>query len=198
MNKNKKKFKSIVIASHNSGKINEMLPFLKRLNLKIYLAKDFKLNEPKEDGLTFSENALKKSRYVNQKTKKISIADDSGLVIPILNGKPGIFSSRWAGKNKNFNIAMEKIHGMLFKKDVNAYYISVLAISWSKKKENIFIGKIFGKLIWPPRGSLGFGYDPMFVPNGYNKTFGEIPNKIKNKISHRAMAFNKFFKFLLN
>ena len=191
MGKNIKKKSSIVIASHNSGKIREMLPFVKKLNAKIYFAKDFKLKEPKEDGSSFIENALKKSRYVNKKTKQISIADDSGLVIPALQGKPGIFSARWAGKEKDFNQAMSKISNLLYKRRTNAYYISVLAMSWNKKKEKIFIGKIFGTIIWPPRGNLGFGYDPIFIPKGYNKTFGELSNKIKNNISHRAMDFKK-------
>ena len=195
MDKNIKK-NSIVIASHNPGKIREMLPFLKKLNTKIYFAKDFKLREPKENGPNFTENALKKSRYVNNKTKKISIADDSGLVIPALQGKPGIFSSRWAGKKKNFNQAMKKVNSLLYKKKTNAYYISVLAISWNKKREKIFIGKIFGSIIWPPRGNLGFGYDPIFIPKGYNKTFGELSNKIKNNISHRVIAFKKLLNFL--
>jgi XTP/dITP diphosphohydrolase len=195
MDKNIKK-NSIVIASHNPGKIREMLPFVKKLNNKIYFAKDFKLKEPKEDGSNFIENALKKSRYVNNKTKKISIADDSGLVIPALQGKPGIFSSRWAGKKKDFNQAMKKVNSLLYKKKTNAYYISVLAISWNKKREKIFIGKIFGSIIWPPRGNLGFGYDPIFIPKGYNKTFGELSNKIKNNISHRVIAFKKLLNFL--
>ena len=195
MVKNKKKINSIVIASHNSGKIKEMIPFIKKLNTKIYLAKDFKLKEPKEDGSNFVENALKKSRYVHNKTKKISIADDSGLVITSLKGKPGIFSARWAGKKKDFNQAMKKVHNMLYKKKTNAYYISVLAVSWSKKKEKVFVGKIFGSIIWPPKGNLGFGYDPIFIPGGYDKTFGELSNKIKNKISHRVIAFKKLLNF---
>ena len=195
MDKNIKK-NSIVIASHNPGKIREMLPFVKKLNNKIYFAKDFKLKEPKEDGSNFIENALKKSRYVNNKTKKISIADDSGLVIPALQGKPGIFSSRWAGKKKDFNQSMKKVNILLYKKKTNAYYISVLAISWNKKREKIFIGKIFGSIIWPPRGNLGFGYDPIFIPKGYNKTFGELSNKIKNNISHRVIAFKKLLNFI--
>jgi len=196
MGKNKKKINSIVIASQNPGKIKEMLPFIKKLNTKIYFAKDFKLKEPKEDGSNFVENALKKSRYVNNKTKKVSIADDSGLVIPSLQGKPGIFSSRWAGEKKDFNRAMKKVNNLLYKKKTNAYYISVLAISWNKKKEEIFIGKIFGSLTWPPRGNLGFGYDPIFIPKGYSKTFGELSNKVKNNISHRVIAFKKLLNFL--
>ena len=119
MIKNIKKISSIVIASHNPGKIREMLPFIKKLNTKIYFAKDFKLKEPKEDGSNFVENALKKSRYVNNKTKKVSIADDSGLVIPSLQGKPGIVSSRWAGKEKKFDRAMKKVKGLLHKKKNN-------------------------------------------------------------------------------
>ena len=196
MGKNKKKINSIVIASQNPGKIKEMLPFIKKLNTKIYFAKDFKLKEPKEDGSNFVENALKKSRYVNNKTKKVSIADDSGLVIPSLQGKPGVFSARWAGEKKDFNQAMKKVNNMLYKKKTNAYYISVLAISWNKKKEEIFIGKIFGSLTWPPRGNLGFGYDPIFIPKGYSKTFGELSNKVKNNISHRVIAFKKLLNFL--
>ena len=196
MGKNKKKINSIVIASQNPGKIKEMLPFIKKLNTKIYFAKDFKLKEPKEDGSNFVENALKKSRYVNNKTKKVSIADDSGLVIPSLQGKPGVFSARWAGEKKDFNRAMKKVNNMLYKKKTNAYYISVLAISWNKKKEEIFIGKIFGSLTWPPRGNLGFGYDPIFIPKGYSKTFGELSNKVKNNISHRVIAFKKLLNFL--
>ena len=196
MGKNKKKINSIVIASQNPGKIKEMLPFIKKLNTKIYFAKDFKLKEPKEDGSNFVENALKKSRYVNNKTKKVSIADDSGLVIPSLQGKPGIFSARWAGEKKDFNRAIKKVNNMLYKKKTNAYYISVLAISWNKKKEEIFIGKIFGSLTWPPRGNLGFGYDPIFIPKGYSKTFGELSNKVKNNISHRVIAFKKLLNFL--
>ena len=196
MGKNKKKINSIVIASQNPGKIKEMLPFIKKLNTKIYFAKDFKLKEPKEDGSNFVENALKKSRYVNNKTKKVSIADDSGLVIPSLQGKPGVFSARWAGEKKDFNRAMKKVNNRLYKKKTNAYYISVLAISWNKKKEEIFIGKIFGSLTWPPRGNLGFGYDPIFIPKGYSKTFGELSNKVKNNISHRVIAFKKLLNFL--
>ena len=196
MGKNKKKINSIVIASQNPGKIKEMLPFIKKLNTKIYFAKDFKLKEPKEDGSNFVENALKKSRYVNNKTKKVSIADDSGLVIPSLQGKPGIFSARWAGEKKDFNRAMKKVNNLLYKKKTNAYYISVLAITWNKKKEEIFIGKIFGSLTWPPRGNLGFGYDPIFIPKGYSKTFGELSNKIKSNISHRVIAFKKLLNFL--
>ena len=196
MGKNKKKINSIVIASQNPGKIKEMLPFIKKLNTKIYFAKDFKLKEPKEDGSNFVENALKKSRYVNNKTKKVSIADDSGLVIPSLQGKPGVFSARWAGEKKDFNRAMKKINNLFYKKKTNAYYISVLAISWNKKKEEIFIGKIFGSLTWPPRGNLGFGYDPIFIPKGYSKTFGELSNKVKNNISHRVIAFKKLLNFL--
>jgi len=196
MSRNKKKINSIVIASQNPGKIKEMLPFIKKLNTKIYFAKDFKLKEPKEDGSNFVENALKKSRYVNNKTKKVSIADDSGLVIPSLQGKPGVFSARWAGEKKDFNRAMKKVNNLLYKKKTNAYYISVLAISWNKKKEEIFIGKIFGSLTWPPRGNLGFGYDPIFIPKGYSKTFGELSNKVKNNISHRVIAFKKLLNFL--
>ncbi len=192
--KKNNKINSIVIASHNQGKIKEMLPFVKKISNTIHCANDFNLKEPIEDGNTFIENALKKSRYVNSKTKKISIADDSGLVIPSLQGKPGIYSSRWAGEKKDFKLAMKKIHQLLYKKKTNAYYISVLAISWDRNKEKTFIGKIFGYITWPPKGNSGFGYDPIFVPNGYNKTFGQLSKIVKNKISHRVVAFKKLLK----
>ena len=136
MGKNKKKINSIVIASQNPGKIKEMLPFIKKLNTKIYFAKDFKLKEPKEDGSNFVENALKKSRYVNNKTKKVSIADDSGLVIPSLQGKPGIFSSRWAGEKKDFNRAMKKVNNLLYKKkQMLITYLYLLFLGIKKKKK---------------------------------------------------------------
>ena len=189
------KKKTIVIGSYNPGKIKEMTYYLKKTNFKILLAENFKLNKPEENGQTFEKNALIKARYVNKKTKKIAIADDSGLVIPILQGRPGIYSARLAGKNKDFNFAMKKVHNLLFKKKINAYYISVLAISWNRKKEKTFTGKIFGKLIWPPRGKLGFGYDPIFMPNGYSKTFGEIEYSEKIKIDHRAKAFLKISNY---
>ena len=189
------KNKKIVIASHNIGKIKEMEFYLKK-NFNIYLAKDFNIKEPKEYGKTFKANALIKARYVNKKTKKLSIADDSGLVVPILQGQPGIYSSRLAGSKKDFNYAMKKIGELVYKKKTNAYYISVLAIVYNKKKEKTFTGKIFGTLVWPPRGKLGFGYDPIFVPFGYKKTFGEIGQNVKNKISHRALAFKKFIKYI--
>ena len=188
--------KNIVIASHNLGKVREMAFFLKKLNFNILLAKNFNLKEPKENGKTFKSNALIKARYVNRRTKKISIADDSGLVVPLLKGEPGIFSARWAGENKDFRIAMKKLQNKMYKKEMNAYYISALAISWGKNKEKVFVGKIFGKIIWTPRGNLGFGYDPMFVPRSFDKTFGEIENKIKNKISHRAIVFRKFISYM--
>tara|TARA_B100001013_G_scaffold342784_2_gene269324 strand:+ start:48 stop:626 length:579 start_codon:yes stop_codon:yes gene_type:complete len=190
------KKKTIIVASHNPGKIKEMEYYLKKINFNVLKAKEFKLTEPEENGKTFEENALIKSRYVNKKTEKIAISDDSGLVIPILQGYPGIFSSRLAGKNKNFEYAMENLNKLIFKKETIAYYISVLAISWKRNKEKTFTGKIFGKLIWPPRGNFGFGYDPIFVPNGYNKTFGEIKHNIKKRISHRAIAFKKLINFL--
>ena len=113
----------------------------------------------------------------------------------MLQGKPGIFSSRWAGKEKDFNKAMKKVNYLLYKKKTNAYYISVLAISWNKRKEKIFTGKIFGSILWPPRGNLGFGYDPIFIPKGYNKSFGEMVPKLKMSIDHRYKAYLQIKNF---
>ena len=190
----KKKILKLLIGSNNQGKLKEIRDLLPK-NILVYTPKNFNLKSPKEIGKSFLENSLIKARFFSNKTKMVTLADDSGLEIDILNGAPGIYSSRWAGKKKDFNQAMKKVHNMLYKKKTNAYYISVLAVSWSKKKEKVFVGKIFGSIIWPPKGNLGFGYDPIFIPGGYDKTFGELSNKIKNKISHRVIAFKKLLNF---
>jgi XTP/dITP diphosphohydrolase len=132
-----------------------------------------------------------KAHAAAKTTGLAALADDSGLVVPELGGAPGIFSARWAGPTKDFSIAMARVHRELDDKNRGASFVSVLALVWPDGEEALFRGEIAGRLIWPPRGDNGFGYDPMFVPDGYSHTFGELPSETKYAIDHRARAFAK-------
>lgn len=182
----------VVIASHNKGKILEIKQLLKNTKSKFISITDFTKNAPKENGNTFIENALIKARYSNKISGLCSIADDSGLCINALNGKPGIFSSRYAGKNSNFEEAIKKIENKLLgKKDKSAYFVCALAIVINGSKEYSFEGKINGRLAFPPKGESGFGYDPIFIPTGENLTFAEMDLVKKDSMSHRFQAYKK-------
>ena len=186
--------KKLVIASHNKGKIVEITGLLAPLNIEILSARDFDLEEPEENGATFEENALIKSTYVTQKTGLPSISDDSGICFYDLDGKPGIYSARWAGLNKDFNLAMSKINDAIKEKknpNYECYFICSLSISWPDKYDVTVSGQVNGKFTWPPKGDKGFGYDPIFKPLGYDITFAEMDPLFKHKISHRSIAFNK-------
>ena len=186
--------KQLVIASHNKGKIIEITDLLAPLNIEILSAYDFGLEEPEENGLTFEENALIKSAFVTQKTKLPSISDDSGICFYDLDGEPGIYSARWAGSNKNFSLAMSKINEAIKEKKNPTYechFICSLSISWPDKYDVTVSGQVNGKFTWPPKGDKGFGYDPIFKPQGYDLTFAEMDPIFKHKISHRSLAFNK-------
>ena len=185
----------IVIASHNNGKIIEIKDIFKPFKYEILSSKDFNLTEPKETGSTFKENALLKSLYTAKKTGLVSLSDDSGLCINFLNGDPGIYSARLAGKNKDFNVAMN-ILGEKMKKASNkkCKFVCALSLCWPNGFHITVKGEIFGDFIWPPKGDLGFGYDPIFQPFGMTKTFGEIMPRLKHKISHRFVAFEKLKK----
>lgn len=193
------KEKKLVVASHNSGKLVEIQDLLKDLDIEILSAKGFNLDEPVETGKTFIENAILKAEYVFKKTNLPTLADDSGLCVNALNGEPGIYSARWAGENKDFNWAMNKVNDKLCSLgnlDRTAYFICVMALIVPSHEPIVFEGKVEGQLVWPVKGSNGFGFDPMFVPKGYDKTFGELDSNIKQKISHRANALLKMKKFL--
>ena len=184
----------IVIASHNKGKVKEIEVLLKPLKVDILSADDFNLNEPIENGLTFEENALIKSSYVSKNTGIPSLSDDSGICFCDLNNEPGIFSARWAGEGKDFNLAMSKINESIKKLETPSYdcfFVCALSISWPNGDNVTVSGKIDGKFSWPPKGNFGFGYDPIFKPLGYNLTFGEMDPEFKHSISHRALAFKK-------
>tara|TARA_B100000686_G_scaffold350941_1_gene448296 strand:- start:27 stop:659 length:633 start_codon:yes stop_codon:yes gene_type:complete len=182
----------LVIASHNSGKIIELEQLLASWPITPISAQSLNLPEPEETGLTFSANAKLKSDASAKVANLPAIADDSGLVVEALGGKPGIYSARWAGKDKNFFNAMARIHSEIGKDpNRNAKFVCALALSWPDGHCEIFEGTVSGRLVWPPRGNNGFGYDPMFVPDDSSKTFGECKPTEKYLRSHRILAFNK-------
>ncbi len=197
-----KKFFEILIGSNNSGKIREIRDLLPK-RLKIYTTKNFKLSSPKETGKTFSKNSLIKAQYFSKKTGKICIADDSGLEIDILNKAPGIYSARWGGKKNNFNLAINKVFRKLHladkewkKKKIKARFICAITIYGPKVITRSVVGKVEGRISPVKKGLFGFGYDPIFIPNKKNITFGQMKAKDKYKIDHRYKAFKKIRKFL--
>ena len=195
--------KKVIVASHNSGKVREIKSLLKPYSFTIQSASDLKIKEPKETGKNFIENAILKAKFVSKKSGCIALADDSGLCINLLDGEPGIYSARWAGKSKDFKIAIKKIEKKLIKLDPNSnikyrsHFCCALALSFPNGQTISFQGKVYGQLQFPAKGLNGFGYDPIFVPNGYKKTFGEMNYAYKERISHRQKAFKKLKKYLL-
>ena len=199
-----KKIKKILIGTNNNGKLKEIRDLLPK-NIKTVSISTFKLKSPKEDGKTFEENSLIKSRYFSQRTKLVCLADDSGLEIDILDKKPGIYSARWGGKNSDFKKAIKKVFKELNKKDKNwkkkkikARFVCALSISFFNKKIASVLGKVEGHISSKPKGKNGFGYDPIFIPIDKKKTFGEMLPRQKHKIDHRSKAFKKIKKFLLH
>tara|TARA_B100000902_G_C27268607_1_gene895042 strand:- start:786 stop:1388 length:603 start_codon:yes stop_codon:yes gene_type:complete len=197
-----KKISEILIGSNNSGKVREIKDLLPK-KIKIYTTKDFNLSSPKETGKTFLKNSLIKAKYFSKKTGKICIADDSGLEIDILNKAPGIYSARWGGKKNNFNLAIKKVYKKLElidkewrKKKIKSRFVCAITIYGPKIKTKSAIGKVEGRISSIKKGSFGFGYDPIFIPDNYKITFGEMNPKNKYKIDHRSKAFKKIKKFL--
>ena len=197
-----KKIKKLLIGTNNKGKLREIRDLLPKY-IKTYSTARFKLKSPKENGKTFKQNSLIKSKYFSKKTNLICLADDSGLEIDLLNKKPGIHSSRWGGKNSNFNVAIKKVFKELDKKNKNwknkkikARFICALSISYLNKKIVCVLGKVEGYISDKPKGKNGFGYDPIFIPLRKRKTFGEIKPSQKYKMDHRYQAFKKIRKFL--
>lgn len=186
----------LLIASKNEGKVVEIKELLSDFNVEVLSAVDVDAEEPEETGETFIENAELKARYYGEKTGLPALADDSGLAVEALGGMPGIYSARWAGPNKDFKSAMKRIKTELGKTDnKKAKFVCALSLYNPKTKEIYsFEGVVEGNLTFPPKGSKGFGYDPIFIPNGYNKTFAEISHEDKQRVSHRARAFEKFIK----
>ena len=188
----------VVIATHNPGKLREIDDLVAPYGIEVVSAGALGLPEPEETGTTFEANAALKAHAAAQAAKLPALADDSGVAVTALNGDPGIYSARWAGPNKDFSDAMQRVHDALgAATDRSAAFISVLALAWPDGHLERFEGKIDGTLVWPPRGARGFGYDPMFVPTGGTQTFGEMEPAAKHAISHRAVAFRKLVAALL-
>jgi len=181
----------LVIASHNAGKVREIGELLAPYGVDAVSAAELGLPEPEETGATFVENAMLKAREAAFGARLASLADDSGLVVPALGGAPGIHSARWAGEAHDFDAAMKRVHDELGGKNRAARFVAALALCWPDGHCEVFEGKVDGTLVWPPRGHKGFGYDPMFVPAGGSETFGEMDQRRKHDISHRADAFRK-------
>ncbi len=181
----------IVIASHNRGKVRELALLIEPFGIAAIPAGVLGLAEPEESGETFEENAGLKARAAATASGIAALADDSGLVVPELSGMPGIHSARWAGEKRDFRIAMERVHRELGNRDRSARFVAVLSLAWPDGHTECFRGEVAGRLVWPPRGERGFGYDPIFVPEGGTLTFGEMAPAEKHRISHRARAFEK-------
>ncbi|MDC0585860.1 RdgB/HAM1 family non-canonical purine NTP pyrophosphatase [Candidatus Pelagibacter sp.] len=197
-----KKISKLLIGTNNKGKYSEIRALLPKY-IKTHSTGDFKLRSPKEDGLSFEENSIIKSKYFSKKTKLICLADDSGLEIDILNKDPGVYSARWGGRDGNFNKAIKRVYRELFKKDKNwkkkkikARFVCALSIHDLNKKIISVVGKVEGYISNEPRGKNGFGYDPIFIAKNKKKTFGEIKSSEKYRIDHRFNAFKKIKKLL--
>ena len=197
-----KKISKLLIGTNNKGKYKEITDLLPKY-IKTYSTSEFKLKSPREDGLTFTENSIIKSKHFSKKTKLICLADDSGLEIDILDKRPGIYSARWGGKKGNFKKAINRVYKELSKKDKNwknkkvkARFICSLSICYLDKKITSVLGKVEGYISSKPKGKNGFGYDPIFIPKNKRKTFGEMSSLQKYKIDHRFVAFKKIRKFL--
>ena len=196
-----KKISKILIGTNNRGKLREIANLLPK-KVKVFSTKDFNLKSPNETGKTFKSNALIKAKYFSKKTNLICLSDDSGLEIDVLKKKPGIYSARWGGKKSDFNKAMQRVYKELDKKDkkwrtkkVSARFICALVIYWPNRKKIYSVGKVSGKISKTKKGKNGFGYDPIFIPNGHKRTFAEMSKRYKYKIDHRAKAFKKIKRF---
>ena len=182
----------LVLATHNPGKVREIGDLVAPFGTEVVSAGDLGLPEPEETGDTFLANADLKARASALGANLPALADDSGLVVPALDGAPGLHSARWAGPERDFMFAMGKVEeGLKGKDDRSAHFVSVLALCWPDGHCETFEGFVHGHMVWPPRGTQGFGYDPAFVPDGYDITFGEMEPAEKHRISHRAVAFKK-------
>jgi XTP/dITP diphosphohydrolase len=187
----------LVVASHNPGKVKEINELLGPYGVEAVSAGTLGLPEPEETGTTFEANAQLKSEAATKGSGLAALADDSGLCVDALNGDPGIYSARWAGPSKDFALAMRNVEeklqaaGAAMPERRKAHFVSVLSVAWPDGHVENFEGKVHGTLVWPPRGKRGFGYDPMFLPDGRQETFGEMDPDAKHEISHRAVAFRK-------
>ncbi|MEK9924263.1 MAG: RdgB/HAM1 family non-canonical purine NTP pyrophosphatase, partial [Alphaproteobacteria bacterium] len=182
---------------HNQGKLREIKELLADRQIEVLSAAALGLDEPEETETSFTGNARLKARAAAQATSLPALADDSGLVVEALNGDPGIYSARWAGPEKDFAMAMQLVEQKLAESgsdDRRAHFICSLSLVWPEGFDVTFEGRVDGTLVWPPRGSNGFGYDPMFIADGYDQTFGEMDPALKHAIGHRADAFDQLLR----
>ncbi len=197
----------LVIATHNAGKLKEMRALLAPYGIDAVSAGELGLPEPEENGTTFAENALLKAHAAAQASGLPALADDSGLCVAALDNAPGVYTADWAERmpyegpaGRDWYMAMGKVEGKLAEMgpdtDRSAYFISTLALVWPDGEEAVFEGRAQGRLIWPPRGTMGFGYDPVFVPAGYEQSFAELQPTEKLSINHRTKAFEKLTAIL--
>jgi XTP/dITP diphosphohydrolase len=185
----------LVVASHNGGKVREIRALLAPFGLVTLGAEELGLPEPEETGESFAANAVLKAQAASETSGLPALADDSGLCVDALDGAPGIYSARWAGPDKDFRAAMRRIEDALAgSPQKNAHFVCALALAIPGAATEVFEGRVFGALVFPPRGDKGFGYDPIFVPEGHRQTFGEMEQAAKHAISHRARAFEKFVR----
>lgn len=191
----------LVIASHNDGKIREIKELVEPFGIEPVSAKKLGLADPEETGKTFAANAILKARAAAAGAGLPALADDSGLAVAALGGDPGVYSARWAGEPRDFGRAMEKVEAALKEKgarDFSARFVCALCLAWPDGEEVVFEGEVRGRLVFPPRGDKGFGYDPVFVPDGHDVTFAQMPPARKHAMSHRADAFRKLKKACLD
>jgi XTP/dITP diphosphohydrolase len=182
----------LIVATHNPGKLKEIGELLAPFGIAVVGAQRLGLPEPEETGTSFEANAELKALAAAEASKLPALADDSGLVVLALGGAPGIYSARWAGPDKNFDRAMALVEERLAgAPDRRAYFVAALALAWPDGHIETFRGEVHGSLVWPARGTKGFGYDPIFLPKGGDLTFGEMTPAAKHAISHRADAFKK-------
>jgi XTP/dITP diphosphohydrolase len=203
------KGQKLVVASHNKGKVREIDALLRPYGLEAISAGALNLPEPDETETMFAGNARLKARAAADAANLPAIADDSGLAVDVLDGAPGIFTARWTGPTKSDMVGMERIErelqlrGATTPRQRRAHFVCALCVSWPKSDpkfpghDAIFEGRAFGTLVWPPRGTRGFGYDPMFLGDGMTGTYGEIEPELKHQVSHRAEAFRKLEAALL-
>ena len=191
----------LIVASHNAGKVREIAALLGPLGIEAVGASALGLAEPEETGDTFIANAALKARAAAEASAEPALADDSGLAVPALDGAPGIYSARWAGPSKDFRVAMDRIATELAARGQEtvgtvAYFVCALSLGWPDGHCETVEGRVDGTLTFPPRGPYGFGYDPIFVPDGHGRTFGEMPPEEKQPLTHRARAFEQLAALL--
>ncbi len=187
----------LVVASHNPGKVREIGELIRPYGVEAISAGSLGLPEPEETGDTFAQNAELKALAAASQTDLAALSDDSGLVVNCLDGAPGIYSARWAGPKKDFAFAMKRVQEEVAAKGIDkprAHFTCALTLAWPDAQFETFEGQVHGHLEWPPRGDKGFGYDPIFVADGYKVTFGEMDQAEKHRISHRARAFAKLIE----